>query len=98
MYKRQGFLIASRRLAPGVTPPLRKRRPAKGAYDADPTELSDLLDPADLAQELGERPVSDKKLRRLRRTAQGIADGTPGAVPPAPGEAPGRDEAPGEAR
>lgn len=98
MHGHTGFLIASRRLAPGVTPPLRKRRPAKGAYDADPTELSDLLDPADLAQELGERPVSDKKLRRLRRTAQGIADGTPGAVPPAPGEAPGRDEAPGEAR
>ena len=27
-----GFLVTTRRLAPGVTPPLRKRRPAKGAY------------------------------------------------------------------
>jgi tRNA (adenine57-N1/adenine58-N1)-methyltransferase len=27
-----GFLVSARRLAPGVTPPLRRRRPAKGAY------------------------------------------------------------------
>ncbi|MDQ1614727.1 MAG: tRNA (adenine57-N1/adenine58-N1)-methyltransferase catalytic subunit [Actinomycetota bacterium] len=27
-----GFLLTSRRLAPGVAPPLRRRRPAKGAY------------------------------------------------------------------
>jgi tRNA (adenine57-N1/adenine58-N1)-methyltransferase len=34
-----GFLVSARRLAPGVTPPLRRRRPAKGAYpDAEPTE------------------------------------------------------------
>ena len=32
-----GFLITTRRLAPGVTPPLRKRRPAKGSYDVDRT-------------------------------------------------------------
>lgn len=30
-----GFLVTSRRLAPGVTPPLRRRRPAKGAYAED---------------------------------------------------------------
>ncbi len=30
-----GFLITSRRLAPGVSPPLRKRRPAPGAYGDD---------------------------------------------------------------
>ena len=30
-----GFLITSRRLAEGVTPPLRRRRPAKGAYGED---------------------------------------------------------------
>lgn len=29
-----GFLVIARRLAPGVTPPLRKRRPAPGAYPA----------------------------------------------------------------
>jgi tRNA (adenine57-N1/adenine58-N1)-methyltransferase len=28
-----GFLVTARRLAPGVGPPLRRRRPAKGAYD-----------------------------------------------------------------
>jgi tRNA (adenine57-N1/adenine58-N1)-methyltransferase len=32
MHGHTGFLITTRRLAPGVTPPLRKRRPAKGAY------------------------------------------------------------------
>lgn len=30
-----GFLITSRRLAPGVSAPMRKRRPAPGAYGAD---------------------------------------------------------------
>ncbi len=30
-----GFLITSRRLAPGVTAPMRKRRPAPGAYGPD---------------------------------------------------------------
>ncbi len=32
-----GFLITARRLAPGVTTPLRKRRPAPGAYGEDYT-------------------------------------------------------------
>ena len=27
-----GFLLTTRRLADGVAPPLRRRRPAKGAY------------------------------------------------------------------
>jgi tRNA (adenine57-N1/adenine58-N1)-methyltransferase len=30
-----GFVITARRLAPGVTTPLRKRRPAPGAYGED---------------------------------------------------------------
>ena len=30
-----GFLIFARRLAPGVSTPLRKRRPAPGAYGED---------------------------------------------------------------
>ena len=30
-----GFLITSRRLAPGVAAPMRKRRPAPGAYGPD---------------------------------------------------------------
>jgi len=36
-----GFLVTARRLADGVTPPLRRRRPAKGAYpESGSTELT----------------------------------------------------------
>ena len=35
MHGHTGFLITTRRLAPGVVPPERKRRPAKGAYGDD---------------------------------------------------------------
>ena len=31
MHGHTGFLVTTRRLAPGVTPPLRTRRPAKGS-------------------------------------------------------------------
>jgi len=31
-----GFLVTARRLAPGVIPPPRRRRPAKGAQEEDP--------------------------------------------------------------
>lgn len=55
-----GFLVTARRLADGVVPPERKRRPAKGAYpEAQAQEWTE--------EDLGERPVSDKKLRRVRR-------------------------------
>ncbi len=30
-----GFLVTARRLADGVEPPMRRRRPAKGAYGED---------------------------------------------------------------
>jgi tRNA (adenine57-N1/adenine58-N1)-methyltransferase len=30
-----GFVVTARRMAPGVPPPIRRRRPAKGAYDDD---------------------------------------------------------------
>jgi tRNA (adenine57-N1/adenine58-N1)-methyltransferase len=30
-----GFLVTTRRMAPGVAPPLRRRRPAKGAYETE---------------------------------------------------------------
>ena len=52
-----GFLVSARRLADGVTPPLRRRRPAKGAHDEDWTP-----------DDVGERPVSASKLKRLRRS------------------------------
>jgi tRNA (adenine57-N1/adenine58-N1)-methyltransferase len=51
-----GFLLLTRRMADGVPVPPRRRRPAKGAYGEDWTE-----------EDFGERPVSDKKLRRARR-------------------------------
>ncbi|WP_035834345.1 tRNA (adenine-N1)-methyltransferase [Jonesia quinghaiensis] len=53
-----GFLITARRLADGVSPLLRKRRPAKGAYDE--TQQWD-------GEELGEREPSEKRLRRTSR-------------------------------
>jgi tRNA (adenine57-N1/adenine58-N1)-methyltransferase len=62
MHGHTGFLITTRRLAPGVTPPLRKRRPAKGAYDEDRVEAEFS------AEALGERVPSDKKIRRVRRS------------------------------
>ncbi|WP_084102685.1 tRNA (adenine-N1)-methyltransferase [Demequina sp. NBRC 110051] len=54
-----GFLLTTRRMAPGVAAPLRKRRPAKGAYGEEDWSPEDL----------GERAVSDKKIRRVRRDA-----------------------------
>lgn len=65
MHGHTGFLISTRRLAPGVTPPLRKRRPAKGAYDEGAVEGEWS------AEDVGERTVSDKKLRRMARAATG---------------------------
>jgi tRNA (adenine57-N1/adenine58-N1)-methyltransferase len=53
-----GFLVSSRRAAPGVKVPQRKRRPAKGAYPVE-GEWS--------AEDLGERMVSDRKIRRVTR-------------------------------
>ena len=46
-----GFLIISRRLAPGVTAPMRKRRPAPGAYGPDYQGPR----PANIPAELGGR-------------------------------------------
>jgi tRNA (adenine57-N1/adenine58-N1)-methyltransferase len=57
-----GFLLTTRRMAPGVAAPLRHRRPAKGSYAAD-QEWS--------PEDLGERPVSDKKIRKVRRDVVG---------------------------
>ncbi|MBN2177135.1 MAG: tRNA (adenine-N1)-methyltransferase [Demequinaceae bacterium] len=60
-----GFLIMSRRLAPGVEAPPRRRRPAKGAYP---------LDGSWSAEDIGERMVSEKKVRRLSRRAAGVTE------------------------
>lgn len=67
MHGHTGFLVTVRRMAPGTQPPLRKRRPAKGAYGEDYVPQDD----ADWSPEdLGERPVSDKRLRRTVRDAE----------------------------
>lgn len=55
-----GFLLTTRRMAPGIEAPRRTRRPAKGAYPTDGD-----WEPEDL----GERAVSDKKVRKVRRDA-----------------------------
>ena len=71
MHGHTGFLITTRRLAPGVTPPLRKRRPAKGAYGEDGEVAVDEAfgQTADFSPEdVGERVPSDKKIRRIRRS------------------------------
>lgn len=71
MHGHTGFLVSTRRLAPGVTPPARKRRPAKGSTDAEADAASVAAwrgpDDAD-AQDYGERPVSDRKVRKLARS------------------------------
>ena len=62
-----GFLLSTRRLADGTVAPVRRRRPAKGAYPV----AADGAPPADdelwSGEALGERTISDKKLRRVRR-------------------------------
>lgn len=59
-----GFLLSSRRMAPGVDAPLRHRRPAKGSYPVEAEWTP---------EDMGERAVSDKKLRKVVRdvTAKG---------------------------
>lgn len=63
MIAHTGFLVTTRRMAPGVTAPLRRRRPAPGAY----SEPVNDFDTADLAADVGEREVSAKKVRRVLR-------------------------------
>lgn len=85
-----GFLLTTRRLADGVRPPQRRRRPAKGAHDAG----AETTDAEWTAEDVGERPVSDKKVRRVRRAVTGVR---PGSSPGAPtGESGGQvSEGPG---
>jgi tRNA (adenine57-N1/adenine58-N1)-methyltransferase len=63
MHGHTGFLITTRRLAPGVPAPLRKRRPAKGAYGEEGAAVEEFS-----AEALGERIPSDKRIRRVRRS------------------------------
>ena len=82
-----GFLISTRRMAPGITAPLRRRRPAKStqsedaeaqealARDTARVSIPDDWDPEDF----GERGVSDKKARRAGRHAEAIRDAALGS-------------------
>ena len=65
------------RLAPATEAHLRKKRPAPGAYGEDYVAATGEWSAADL----GERPVSDKKLRRTRRDATATADRVTGEQP-----------------
>lgn len=75
MHGHTGFLLTARRLADGVRAPRRSRRPAPGSHDETPfAGLSDAEEPGSWsAQDLGERAVSDKRLRRIRRDMDGAA-------------------------
>ncbi len=87
MHGHTGFLISARRLADGVVTPRRTRRPAKGAYgetgaDGIPAEVDDNggtggsgggAEPEWTPEALGERPISDRKVRRAHRTVTGTS-------------------------
>lgn len=60
-----GFLLTTRRMAEGVAVPERRRRPAKGNYPVEEEWTP---------EDLGERSISDKKVRRVRRDL-GAAEG-----------------------
>jgi tRNA (adenine57-N1/adenine58-N1)-methyltransferase len=60
-----GFLITARRLADGVAPPQRRRRPAPSARAGAPG--TDLAWGAWSEADLGERPVSARKIRKVHR-------------------------------
>jgi tRNA (adenine57-N1/adenine58-N1)-methyltransferase len=70
-----GFLVTARRMAPDVRPPLRRRRPAKGAQpEGDAT--GETGGPGDVtadvdADDYGERQVSERSIRRVVRAAGG---------------------------
>lgn len=64
MIAHTGFLAVARRMAPGNTPLTPKRRPAKAAY----------AEPLVWEEELAERGISPKKLRRVRRDVAHRAD------------------------
>ncbi|MEO7269995.1 MAG: tRNA (adenine-N1)-methyltransferase, partial [Knoellia sp.] len=77
MHGHTGFLITSRRLAPGVTPPQRKRRPGKGYEGLEESEgrpaevMPGASDEEWTSEAIGERVPSDKRVRKVRRSVTG---------------------------
>ena len=64
-----GFLLTTRRLADGVEAPQRRRRPAKMAQEGEPGVEEAWGEWSE--SDLGERPVSEKKIRKVRREVTG---------------------------
>jgi tRNA (adenine57-N1/adenine58-N1)-methyltransferase len=60
-----GFLLTTRRLADGVEAPQRRRRPAKMAQEGEPGVEEAWGEWSE--KDLGVRPVSEKKIRKVRR-------------------------------
>jgi tRNA (adenine57-N1/adenine58-N1)-methyltransferase len=63
MHGHTGFLVTTRRLAPGTTPPLRKRRPGGGYVTSEDAGDADWT-----SENVGERVPSDKRVRKVRRS------------------------------
>jgi tRNA (adenine57-N1/adenine58-N1)-methyltransferase len=78
-----GFLVTTRRLADGVVPPVRRRRPARSAGEGEPgvEDAWGRWSPDDL----GERPVSEKKVRKVRREVTSPGNGAGGDARPGDG-------------
>ncbi len=70
-----GFLTTARRLAPGTVPPVRKRRPAPGARGTT-GDTGDWT-----SEDLGERPTSARKVRRVARDLRVRAEYDASAAP-----------------
>ncbi|WP_237565263.1 tRNA (adenine-N1)-methyltransferase [Ornithinimicrobium cavernae] len=79
MHGHTGFLLTTRRLAPGTTAPLRRTRPAAGAYGEDYTPPAEEW----TAEDLGQRSISDKRVRRTVRDLNRDVDRVSGRDPAA---------------
>jgi tRNA (adenine57-N1/adenine58-N1)-methyltransferase len=76
MVAHTAFLIAARRLAPGAVLPKPARRASKSDYDDEDVELW-------TPGALGVRDKTDKRIRRVVRDAQQLADRSTGGTPAA---------------
>lgn len=74
MVAHTGFLLTARRLAPGAVLPALKRRASKSEYSEEDVE-------AWTPGALGERPLSEKSLRRAARDARAAAEAARGDAP-----------------
>jgi tRNA (adenine57-N1/adenine58-N1)-methyltransferase len=79
MVAHTGFLLTARRLAPGTTLPQLKRRPSKSDYSDEDVE-------AWTPGALGERTVTDKRLRKTARAAEATAERAVAAAENSPSE------------